>query len=109
VVLDVERRHDDLLTKPIAPVLAAITAALLTFAPPERGGIRLLQAIWFIVAADNVALAALIHATVVGGLSFATFFVARRLGHPIVGNVVAAVFSVGYTLAFFNIGMPMVG
>jgi hypothetical protein len=97
-----------LLTKPIVPLLAAVTAALLSLVPPERGGIRILQAIWLAIARDNVLLAAVIHAGVIGGLSFAIFFVARRVGNPIVGNIVCAVFLLAYTIAFFNLGVPMV-
>ena len=97
-----------MLTKPIAPFLAAAAAAVMTFVPAERGGIRILQAIWFLFGADNDLLAALLHGAVIGAFSFAAFLVARRLGHPAAGNLIVAIAFAIYAFAFFNVGVPMV-
>ena len=75
---------------PFGPVFAGLGATALTFIPGERGGIRILQAIWFMFVSEHVVVAAGVHGIVVGGVGYAFFWILRRLGYPLAGNVAVA-------------------
>jgi len=64
--------------------------------------------LWFIAAFDHVVLAAALHAVVVGAGAYLVFWIFRRRGWPMVGNVAAVVLFLAYLYAYFAVGIPMV-
>ena len=92
----------------IVPIIIAFAAAALTFVPMPDGGVRIIQVVWLVVGFDNLAVAALAHGLVLGGIAYLVVWWSKRRHWTVDGAFVAVMLFAGYVAAYFAVGFPIV-
>ena len=93
----------------VTPAAVGGIAASVTFLRSPHGGLRILQILWLGLSHDNMLVAALIHGIVIGALTYVIMWPFLRRRSVISANLFAVAFLCVYLIAYFSIGIPMVG